>query len=60
MTIKFLRDDYKRWQKDNPIIPEGSIVLVLNCPWYISFFGLKPTRLKAGDGKTPFRKLKFI
>lgn len=60
MTVKFLRDTYKKFCEVNPIIPDGTIVLVIEIPWYKSRFGLKPNRLTLGDGKTTFKKLRFI
>jgi hypothetical protein len=58
--VEFFRGTYKQLTTANPILPDGTFILVTQCPWYRSWFGLKPTRLKASDGKTPFRKLKFI
>jgi hypothetical protein len=58
--VQFFRGTYKQLALANLIIPDGTFILVTYCPWYKSWFGLKPTRLKVGDGKTPFRKLKFI
>jgi hypothetical protein len=58
--VGFIRDDYKKFYKVNPIIRDGMFVLVTNIPWYKSWFGLKPTRLTIGDGKTRFRKLRFL
>lgn len=58
--VKFLRGTYSQWYAANPIISDGTFVLVLQLPWYKSWFGLKPTRLKIGDGKTEFKKLRFI
>jgi hypothetical protein len=58
--VEFFRGTYKQLTTANLILPDGTFILVTQCPWYRSWFGLKPTRLKASDGKTPFRKLKFI
>jgi hypothetical protein len=58
--VKFFRGTYKQLAKANLIIPEGTFILVTECPWYKSWFGLKPTRLKVSDGKTSFNKLNFI
>jgi len=60
MSIQFIRDDYKKFYNANPVIPDGAFVVVTNLPWYKSWFGLKPTRLVIGDGKTKFRKLRFL
>ena len=54
------RNTYKVFASNNEIFLDGEIIVVTECPWYRSWFGLKPTRLKVGDGKTTFRKLKFI
>lgn len=54
------RNTYKVFVSNNEIFLDGEIIVVTKCPWYKSWFGLKPTRLKVGDGKTTFRKLKFI
>lgn len=60
MTVKFYRDTYKKCKELNLIIPDGAILVVTHLPWYKSWFGLKPTRIKIGDGKTTFKKLRFI
>ena len=60
MIVRFYRNTYKKCKELNPIIPDGAILIVTNLPWYKSWFGLKPTRMKIGDGKTCFNKLKFI
>ena len=57
--VKFKRGKYFDWIKINPIIEEGEIIAVLDLPWYKSWFGLKPVRLKYGVGKS-FKKTKFI
>ena len=58
--IKFIKAPYKDWVEKNPVIIDGAIVFVTNIPWYRSWFGLKPTGMKLGDGVTKFNKLKFI
>lgn len=60
MTVKFLKGTYKQFIEANTIIADGAIIFVTNLPWYKSWFGLKPTRMKLGDGKTTFKKLRFI
>jgi hypothetical protein len=60
MTVKFQRGTYKDFCGLNPIIPDGTFVLVMEIPWYKNWFGRKPNRLTVGDGKTPFKKLKFL
>jgi hypothetical protein len=60
MTVKFLRGTYKQFIEKNIIIPDGVIIFVTNLPWYKSWFGLRPTRIKLSDGITPFKKLRFI
>jgi hypothetical protein len=54
------RGTYKEWLQTDLIPLDGELILVTELPWHKSWFGLKPTRLKVGDGKTPFRKLKFL
>ena len=54
------RGTYKEWLKTSVIPLDGELILVTELPWYKSWFGLKPDRLKVGDGKTLFRKLKFL
>ena len=54
------RGTYKEWLQTDLILLDGELILVTQLPWYKSWFGLKPSRLKVGDGKTPFRKLKFL
>ena len=58
--VSFVRGTYEQFYTANIVIPKGTIVVVFNLPWYKSWFGLKPTRLMYGDGKTEFRKLKFL
>ena len=60
MTVKFLKGTYKQFIKTNPVIADWTIIFVTNLPWYKSWFGLKPTGMKLGDGKTTFKKLRFI
>jgi hypothetical protein len=60
MQTKFFRGTFKQLYSANLVLPEGTFILVTECPWYKSGLGLKPTRLKVSDGKTPFRKLNFI
>lgn len=60
MQVRFIRDDYKKFYNANLIIPDGVFVVVTKLPWYKSWFGLRPTRLLIGDGKTKFRKLRFL
>ena len=58
--VRLKRGTYKEWL-ETPVIPlEGELIVVTELPWYKSWFGLKPTRLKVGDGKTEFKKLKFL
>jgi hypothetical protein len=59
-VVKFRRDTYEHWTTTNPIISEGEIIVITNLPWYKSWFGLKPARLKLGDGITCFNKLKYL
>lgn len=58
--VKFCRGTYKECKEKNYIISDGMILVVTILPWYKSWFGLRPTRMKIGDGKTKFYKLKFI
>ena len=57
--IKFRRSTYKNWIEANPVISEGEPIMVTELPWYKSWFGLKPVRIKCGIGKT-FKETKFI
>jgi hypothetical protein len=59
IVIKLKRDKYINWMELNPVIKEGELIAVTDLPWYKSWFGLKPVRLKYGIGKT-FRETKFI
>ena len=54
------RGTYKEWLETSLIPLDGELILVTELPQHKSWFGLKPTRLKVGDGKTEFKKLKFI
>ena len=58
-TIMVRRGSYSNWVRHNPVISDGEIIAVTNLPWYKSWFGLKPIRLKCGIGKT-FKETKFI
>ncbi len=60
MRVQFARATYKSCKEKNYIVPDGMILVITNLPWYKSWFGLKSTRMKVGDGKTSFNKLKFI
>ena len=60
MGVRFCRETYKKCKELNKIIPDGVILFVTELPWYKSWFGLKPVRMKLGDGKTTFKKLRFI
>ena len=57
--IKFKRGKYTEWVHLNPIIENGEIIVVTDLPWYKSWFGIKPIRLKYGIGK-PFNQTRFI
>lgn len=59
-TVKFCRGTYKKLYEENPIFHDGMFILVMALPWYRSWFGLKPNRLALGDGKTEFKKLKYL
>ena len=58
--VRFYKATYKVCKEKNLIITDGAIVFVTKLPWYKSWFGLRPTRIKLGDGATCFNKLKFI
>ena len=58
-TVLLRRGTYKEWLSKNPAIPEGELIIVTELPWYKSWFGLKPTKLKCGTGKT-FKETRFI
>lgn len=58
--VRFIRDTYKILKEKNPVFSENCIIFVTKLPWYKSWFGLRTTGLKLGDGVTPFNKLKFI
>lgn len=53
------RGTYKELMNTNPVLHGGELCIVTELPWYLSWFGLKPTRLKAGVGKT-FKETHFI
>lgn len=59
-NVQFFHGTYTQLAMANLILPDRTVILVTECPWHKSWLGLKPTRLKVGDGKTPFNKLKFI
>ena len=52
-------DTYKNFVDNNPALYRGELVIVTDLPWYLSWFGLKPTRLKAGVGKL-FKETRFL
>ena len=60
MRICPKRGTYKEWLETSVIPLDGELIVVTKLPWYKSWLGLKPTRLKVGDGTTPFNKLKFL
>lgn len=59
-VVKHFHGTYKEVRITKIIVPEFSIVVITECPWYKSFFGLKKTRLAISDGVTPIYKLRFI
>ncbi len=58
-TVCHRRGSYKDFVDNNPVLHNGELVIVTKLPWYLSWFGLKPTRLKVGFGKT-FNETRFI
>lgn len=60
MRIQLRRGTYEELTKANLVYLDGELIIVTKLPWFKSWFGLKPTRFKIGDGKTPFQKLRFI
>ena len=58
-TLLHRRGTYKEFVNKNPVIYDGELIIVHELPWYRSWFGLKPTRLKAGVGR-PFKETRFI
>ena len=53
------RGSYAEFVQENPVLFEGELVVVTDIPWYKSWFGLKPTRLKYGTNKT-FKETRFL
>lgn len=51
------RDTYWWLSKVNPICEPGEFIIVTNIP---GWWRRRKTRIKIGDGKTPFNKLKYI
>lgn len=60
ITVWHIHSTYKKLRELNPVLKPLVILVVTEVPWYKSWFGLKPTRIKIGDGVTPFNKLKWI
>lgn len=58
-TVCHRIDTYKNFVANNPVILKGELCIVTELPWHLSWFGLKPTRLKAGIGRT-FKETPFI
>ena len=58
-VVKLRRGTYREWMTKNPIVHEGELIVVTELPWYLSWFGLKPTALKYGFG-LPFTETNFI
>lgn len=60
--IKFTRITWKErnTKYKDIIISDGTLLFIINIPWYKSWFGLKPIKLVLGDGITPVKKLRFI
>jgi hypothetical protein len=58
-TLCMRRGTYIELKSSNPIIADGELVIVKELPWYKSWFGLKPTRLKCGTGEH-FNDTRFL
>lgn len=58
--IQMCRGLYQNLMAFDEVFLDGEIIIVTGLPWNKSCFGRKPTRIKVGDGKTPFSKLPFI
>ena len=58
--VKFAKITYTQWKNCDKVRPDGTIVFIVNIPWYRSWFGLKPTRIVLSDGNTPCNKLRWI
>jgi hypothetical protein len=58
-TLCIRRGTYKELKSSNPSLADGELVVVRELPWYKSWFGLKPTRLKCGTGAR-FNDTRFL
>ena len=56
-VVTHRRDTYKNWFEVNPIIGDGELIVVTKIP---GWWRRRKIRLKVGDGKTCFRKLKYL
>lgn len=56
MTVKTRKGTYWELQKMNPILANGELLVVMNIP---GWWRRRKTRIKVGDGKTPFNKLRY-
>lgn len=55
--VKFRKGTYRSWKALNPIPGDAEIILVTEIP---GWWRWRKTRLKIGDGKTCFNKLRYI
>lgn len=55
--VKFRRGTYKEWLEKNPTIDDGQLIVVTEIP---GWWRWRKTRLKVGDGKTKFDKLRYV
>ena len=58
-TVCHRIDTYKNFVNNNPVLRRGELAIVTDLPWYLSWFCLKPTRLKVGIERT-FKETPFI
>lgn len=54
---KIRRDTHWWLSKVNPVCEAGEIIIVTNIP---GWWRRRKTRIKIGDGKTPFNKLRYV
>lgn len=55
--IRLRKDSYWAWSLRDPIISDSEVIIVTDIP---GWWRWRKTRMKVGDGKTRFSKLRYI
>ena len=57
MIVRTRQGTYRELRKINPVLTNGELLIVTNIP---GWWRRRKTRIKVGDGKTPFNKLRYV